>query len=125
MKNLDTCDIHLGKKGSLKKGRLLRQEWKDILGKTYSDLEWLQLDRQFYSEMQFHTDVAREKYDAGRIKNLEKIAGAQNEVIRRFQKPDNLAPISRRQNIKRKEQEQSQNEPVAMNGISFPPLSLN
>lgn len=44
------------------------------------------------------------------IKSLEKKVVVANEKIRRFQKPDKLAPISRRQNIKRKEQEQSQNE---------------
>lgn len=44
---------------------------------------------------------------------------------RRYQQPDAYAPISRRQSIKRKQQEQSQNEQTVTNGITFPPLSLN
>lgn len=62
---------------------------------------------------------------ANQIKNLGKKALAADDKIRRFQKPDKLAPISRRQNNKRKEKEQSQNERIVMNGIKFPPLSLN
>jgi len=56
---------------------------------------------------------------------LTKKEDGQINKNRRYQQPDAQAPISRKQSMKRKEQERSQNEQVAMNGIAFPPLSLN
>jgi len=60
-----------------------------------------------------------------RKRHLSKKDVVQTDKNRRYQQPDKHAPISRRQSIKRKEQEQSQNEHVVMNGITFPTLSLN
>ncbi len=60
-----------------------------------------------------------------RNRHVSKKEVKQTDKNRRYQQPDKNAPISRRQNIKRKAQEQSQNEQVVMNGIKFPPLSLN
>jgi transposase len=58
-------------------------------------------------------------------KCLEKKIVNNNDKLRRFQQPDKAAPVSRRQHNKRKERVLSQNERIVMNGINFPPLSLN
>ncbi len=60
-----------------------------------------------------------------RNRTVSRKQGKQIDKNRRYQQPDKNAPISRRQNIKRKEQELSQNEQSVINGIMFPPLSLN
>jgi len=60
-----------------------------------------------------------------RIRSLPKQSNDREDGKRRFQQLDENAPISRRQNIKRKEQERSQDDRVVINEIKFPPLSLN
>ena len=70
------CDadiINIGRKGSIKKGALLRQEWERILGRTYTDREWLKLDIDFYTNVKFYTRYVREKYDEGRLKNISRL----------------------------------------------------
>jgi len=66
----DSDIIHIGKRGSLKKGYLLRQELANILNKTYSNLQWLEIDKNFYSSTKFYTNYVRSHYNKGRIKNL-------------------------------------------------------
>ena len=60
-----------------------------------------------------------------REKHLHTITVTQDDRSRRFQKNDGNAPISRRQNIKRKEQKINQYENIILNKNNFPPLSLN
>jgi predicted metal-dependent HD superfamily phosphohydrolase len=64
---------HIGEKKSLKKGRQLREEWRLILGKEYTDKEWYEFDKSFYSNTKFYTPYAIEKYDKRRIKNLNRL----------------------------------------------------
>lgn len=57
------------------------------------------------------------------MKAQQKKTSVKNKRNRRFQKPDEKAPISRRQNQKRKEQDRSHNEHVIKHEISVPALS--
>ncbi|MBL4651037.1 MAG: HD domain-containing protein [Aureispira sp.] len=43
-------------------GTLLRKEWEAFLGKFYTDKDWEILQYEFLTSVQFHTDVAQEKY---------------------------------------------------------------
>jgi predicted metal-dependent HD superfamily phosphohydrolase len=63
----------IGKKGSLKRGQLLRYEWEKVLGKRYSDLEWLEFERDFYKNTKFYTDYARSQFGKRLRKNIQKI----------------------------------------------------
>lgn len=69
----DADIIHVGKKGSLKKGKRLREEWQSILDKQFTDKEWFELDKSFYSDSQFYTQYAIETYNEMRLKNLNKL----------------------------------------------------
>ena len=59
---------------------------------------------------------------ANRKKPVEQMAVRKDNKARRFQTHDGQAPISRRQNKKRKEQAESQNDNIIMNGIITPAL---
>lgn len=69
----DADIIHIGKKGSLKKGRQLREEWKLILDKQFTREEWLDFEKKFYSNKKFYTPYAIETYEKRRLKNLKKL----------------------------------------------------
>lgn len=43
-------------------GSLLRKEWEAFLGKFYTDKNWEILQYDFLTSVQFHTDIAQEKY---------------------------------------------------------------
>lgn len=57
------------------------------------------------------------------MKSQQKKISVNNNRNRRFQKPDDKAPISRRKNQKRKEQNRSHNEHVIKHEITAPALS--
>ena len=58
-----------------------------------------------------------------RMKMLHKKSSDSKNINRRFKQPDENAPISRRQNKKRKEQERSQSDPVTIHEIDALALS--
>jgi transposase len=64
----------------------------------------------------FDPDIDRKN----RSKSIPKKNTIRNNKIRRYQKPDHNAPISKRHNQKRKEQEQSQNDIIIECGIIVP-----
>ena len=64
---------HIGQKKSLKNGQQLREEWRLLLDKEFSDEEWYELDKSFYTNTKFYTAYAVEKFDERRIKNLNKL----------------------------------------------------
>lgn len=79
---LRDADIsHLGHKRSIKKGGQLREEWRLILNKKFTDEEWYELEKSFYTNTKFYSSYAVEKFDERRIKNL-------NKLERKMQKTD-------------------------------------
>lgn len=55
------------------KNLLLRQELEFYLRKTYSDTEWLVLNRDFFRERHYFTSHARKRYNEQKNRNLETI----------------------------------------------------
>lgn len=69
------CDAdlsHTGRKGFNRKSELLRQEWKNMLGQEFSDIQWTLNNVNFISSIKFYTDYAKENFEERRLKNLEK-----------------------------------------------------
>jgi len=67
------CDAdlgHLGKKTFLTQNRLLREEWSNFLGMTFTDEEWVALNIRFLNSHNFHTAIGREIFDAKKKENL-------------------------------------------------------
>ncbi|NPA25527.1 MAG: HD domain-containing protein [Deltaproteobacteria bacterium] len=70
------CDAdvsHLGMKNYYEKNLLLRQELEVNMGKTYSDAEWLTMNRDFFLQHRYFTSYARRLYGRRKQKNLETI----------------------------------------------------
>lgn len=67
------CDAdlsHNGKKGFIYRSQLLRVEWKNMLGKEFTDSEWLKINIDFLLDNKFHTKFAKSFYDGQRMQNL-------------------------------------------------------
>ena len=70
------CDAdlsHIGKKGFQNRIKLLRMEWEKMLGKKYSDIEWLNSNIDFLTKNKFRTDYANEVFEEHRRINIEKL----------------------------------------------------
>lgn len=70
---MDADMLHLGKKGFSKKEAALRNEWEAVLGKNYSEVEWVRQNIDFIGSHGFYTDYANEKYETRRQKNIKKL----------------------------------------------------
>ena len=78
------CDAdlsHIGKKGFRGRAKLLRQEWENMLGNKYSDIEWLKSNIDFLSNNKFNTDYAREIFEEQRHLNIEKMKKRLNKEV--------------------------------------------
>ncbi len=67
------CDSDLaytGTKNFNSRSQLLRLEWKNMLGKEFSDSEWLKINIDFLLKNKFHTRFAKTLFNEGREKNL-------------------------------------------------------
>ncbi len=69
----DADVLHLGKKSFFKRNKELREEWETILGKKYTDEEWLKSDIKFFTGHEFQTDYARHAFAKQKESNLMKI----------------------------------------------------
>ena len=70
------CDAdisHTGQKGFQVRIKLLRQEWENMLGKKYTDIEWLNSNIDFLTNNKFNTDYAKQVFEEQRQKNLGKL----------------------------------------------------
>ena len=66
----DADILHLGKKNFFKRNKELRGEWEKILGKKYTDEEWLKSDIKFFTGHEFQTDYARSTFGDQKKANL-------------------------------------------------------
>ncbi|MBU0696892.1 MAG: HD domain-containing protein [Bacteroidetes bacterium] len=69
----DADFINIGKKKFTQRAELLRCEWEKINDKTYSDLEWAQLQLDFLIGKKFKTTAAVSTYGPSREKNIKKL----------------------------------------------------
>lgn len=70
------CDAdlsHIGQKGFQRRIKLLRQEWENMLGKKFTDIEWLNSNIDFLTNNEFNTDYAKETFEEQKQRNIEKL----------------------------------------------------
>lgn len=72
----DADYINIGKKSFAKRAELLRCEWETINKKTYTELEWAELQLDFLINKKFKTCEAAHQFGARREKNIEKLRRA-------------------------------------------------
>ena len=95
------CDadlFHLGLEDFKSKNSLLRLEWEKLCDKSYSDMEWLQLNETFLNNHKFYTHYAYSKLNDQKIQNwlavqkdLRKtVAKEEEESFKRKVKKDDL-----------------------------------
>lgn len=71
------CDadlFYIGTKGYERVSDLLRQEWEKE-GRIYSDIAWLELQREFLQSHEYWTKTAKARLDAQKISNLQTLYG--------------------------------------------------
>jgi predicted metal-dependent HD superfamily phosphohydrolase len=76
------CDAdlsYIGKKKFDLRSQQLREEWKNMLGKNFSDYEWLKANIDFLLANKFHTKSAKSLFDKQRKENLAKL---QKKILR-------------------------------------------
>jgi predicted metal-dependent HD superfamily phosphohydrolase len=76
----DSDYINIGKKKFVQRAELLRIEWERLLNKTYSDLEWAEIQLNFLVSTNFVTEEAIVKFDDQREINIR----SQREKIERL-----------------------------------------
>ncbi len=69
----DGADIFLALPDAVERLGLLRMEREDVNGKSYSDVEWLELCSRYWMSREYQTGYAREKYGHRRLKNFQEI----------------------------------------------------
>lgn len=70
------CDadlLHLGKKGVIEKGELLRQEFENSKGETISERDWIKRSIDFFNQHHYHTTYALKEYNERREENILKL----------------------------------------------------
>jgi predicted metal-dependent HD superfamily phosphohydrolase len=76
---LRDSDLHyLGTKDFFNKYELLRKEWGKVLNKVYTEIEWLELNIDFFFNHKFYTDYAKGKLSEQKEANLLKL----KEILR-------------------------------------------
>lgn len=78
----DADILHVGRKGFNKKSLLLKAEKELLLGKKYSDQEWLNKNLEFLETNQFYTDYAKQQYEGRRQKNILKLKGKKEGIMK-------------------------------------------
>lgn len=68
MCDADIC--YMGKKEFNSRSKQLREEWKNMTGKIFSDDEWIKINIDFLQENKFHTNYAKSIYDEQKKMNL-------------------------------------------------------
>jgi predicted metal-dependent HD superfamily phosphohydrolase len=64
---------HVAKKAGLKRGQFLRKELHFFCNKQYSDSEWYEIDKNFYSNVNYFTDYAQKNWQPKIEKNISRI----------------------------------------------------
>lgn len=99
---------HLAKKSGPKKAQKLRLELAEMCNKNFSDKEWLNIDKNFYSKTRYFTDYAKENWQPGLDENLQKIS----------EKLAGLNKTGKTMNIKKQNETAESNSEESMPGLS-------
>ncbi len=68
---VDADMSNLARKDFRSSAELLRTEWELVLGKTYSNPEWAELQLNFMLQQKYHSEAGKERYKKDFKKNLE------------------------------------------------------
>lgn len=71
LKDADLCS--LGTEDGLLWSERLRLEWELLLGKCYTDVQWWELNIDFYEKHNYYTHAARQLYEPTKQANLRKM----------------------------------------------------
>ena len=104
---------------------MIKQLYQEYLEKGKTKMQSIgiimhKILRIIYGMLKNNTPYDPEIDKANRERSVEQMAVPKDNKARRFQTHDGQAPISRRQNKKRKEQAESQNDNIIINGIITP-----
>jgi predicted metal-dependent HD superfamily phosphohydrolase len=84
----DANIIHVGKKNYFKRNKELFKEHKNILNKTFSNIDWVKTNIKFISENDFETKEARERFGDQRLINLSTLQESLERSIKMDTKTD-------------------------------------
>lgn len=65
--------VYVGREHYIRQSDALRLEWKMMLGRVYTDDEWLDSNIEFLQEHSFRTPYARSRYGAVHQRNLQNL----------------------------------------------------
>jgi hypothetical protein len=92
----DGADICLALPDAVERLVLLRMEREDVNGKTYTDVEWLELCSRYWMSREYQTGYAREKYGHRRLKNFQeignKLEAARTEAAKAIREAKKVEP---------------------------------
>ena len=86
------CDAdmsHCGRLSFFHRSKLLREEWKNVAGRIYTELEWAHMQVEFMTSVHFRTSYAKKKFTAQQAANLNQLRA----TLRKVQKEEKLASV--------------------------------
>ncbi len=112
------CDAdlsHLGSKDFKDRNELYRVEKERKLGKSFSDVEWLKENIDFFSQHSFHTKYAKKNFTEKKTEHLSKLQKRLRKLIKK--KQDDSLKIEKIEIEKEKLESKKENFKKAERGI--------
>jgi len=91
----DADNLNVGKISFWQRGQNLQTEWEKFLGKTYSPLEWAQMQLSFLQSSRFYTPYCQKNYKPIQDKNIEFV----KTKIEEFRQASMKKPLLKRKSI--------------------------
>lgn len=111
--------LHAGKKSFFDRAELLREEWKLLLGRTFTELEWIQQNINFLKKVEFHTDYARNNYEKRRKKNIKRLQKELRTLIAEEAGDTGLLPMDDEKEVPQEERKEQIKQEVLENNPKY------
>lgn len=99
----DSDSAHLASKKFFNYNSLLRKEWELVLGKKYTNKEWIALNLSFFTQKhRYYTDFALKNWSKDKEKNLSKILKNQKKLKkdnRKFKQKEEALTLKKNKSI--------------------------
>lgn len=99
----DSDAAHLASKNFFNYNSLLRKEWELVLGKKYTNKEWIALNLSFFTQKhRYYTDFALKNWSKAKEKNLSKILKNQKKLKkdnRKFKQKEEALTLKKNKSI--------------------------
>lgn len=99
----DSDAAHLASKNFFNYNSLLRKEWEFVLGKKYTNKEWIALNLSFFTQKhRYYTDFALKNWSKAKEKNLSKILKNQKKLKkdnRKFKQKEEALTLKKNKSI--------------------------